>query len=82
MVSWVSVVTLGAALAGMAVGVHAQSIYSCTDAKGRRITSDRPIAECLDREQRELSNTGTVKRIVKPVMTAEEARQQEERVLI
>ena len=26
-------------------------IYSCIDAKGRRLTSDRPIMECLDREQ-------------------------------
>lgn len=52
-------------------------IYTCVDAKGRRLTSDRPIADCTDREQKELSNTGTVKRIVKPVPTAEEAARME-----
>ena len=49
-------------------------IYSCTDAKGRKLTSDRPIAECTDRDQKELNTSGTVKRIVKPVMTADEQR--------
>jgi hypothetical protein len=49
-------------------------IYTCTDAKGRKLTSDRPIAECADREQKELNSSGTVKRTVKPVMTAEEQR--------
>jgi len=47
-------------------------IYTCIDSKGRRLTSDRPIPECLDREQRELSSTGTVKRVVPPSYTAEE----------
>lgn len=48
------------------------SIYACTDAQGRRITSDRPIPACLDREQRELSPSGTVRRVVPPTPTAEE----------
>jgi len=50
-------------------------IYSCTDASGRRLTSDRPIAECLSKEQRELNPSGTTKRVVKPVLTADEQRQ-------
>ncbi len=49
-------------------------IYTCVDAKGRKLTSDRPIAECIDRDQKELNNNATVKRTVKPVMTAEEQR--------
>ncbi len=49
-------------------------IYTCIDAKGRKLTSDRPIPECADREQKELNNSGTVKRTVKPAMTAEEQR--------
>jgi len=66
---------------------HAQeqrkSIYSCTDANGKRLTSDRPIAECSAREQRELNADGSVKRIVPPTLTgdeqtAAEARQREE----
>ena len=67
------------ALACAASGVAAQGIYTCLDAKGRRLTSDRPIAECNDREQKELTSTGTVKRTVKPVMTAEEAAREEVR---
>ena len=64
-----------------ACGVAAQAgIYTCVDAKGRRLTSDRPIAECNDREQKELTATGTVKRTVKPVMTAEEAAREEARL--
>lgn len=47
-------------------------IYSCTDSKGRRITSDRPIVDCLDREQRELNNSGVVKRVLPPSYTADE----------
>lgn len=48
------------------------SIYTCVDANGRRITSDRPIAACLDREQRELSPSGTVRRVIQPEPTAAE----------
>lgn len=47
-------------------------IYTCIDAQGRRITSDRPIQACLDREQRELGNMGVVRRVVPPSYTAEE----------
>jgi Domain of unknown function (DUF4124) len=60
-------------LAGTAVAQNnAGGIYSCTDSKGRRLTSDRPIPECLDREQRELGSSGVVKRVVPPSYTAEE----------
>ncbi|MDP1270894.1 DUF4124 domain-containing protein, partial [Klebsiella pneumoniae] len=47
-------------------------IYTCVDASGRRITSDRPITQCLDREQHELTGSGTVKRVIPPSYTAEE----------
>ena len=50
----------------------AQGIYTCVDGKGRKITSDRPIAECMDRVQKEISPTGTVKRVLAPPPTAQE----------
>lgn len=50
-------------------------IYTCTDAQGRRITSDRPIPACLDREQRELGKMGIVRRVVPPSYTADERAQ-------
>ena len=50
----------------------APEIYTCVDAKGRNLTSDRPIAECLDREQKMLNPSGTVKAKVGPNLTAQE----------
>ncbi len=47
-------------------------IYSCIDGKGRRITADRPIAECMDRTQKQLSGSGVVKREIAPVLTTDE----------
>lgn len=47
-------------------------IYTCTDARGRKLTSDRPIAECNDREQKVLNPSGTVKSRVGPTLTAQE----------
>lgn len=47
-------------------------IYTCVDAKGRRITSDRPIRECLDREQAELNKDGSTRRKLPPSLTADE----------
>jgi hypothetical protein len=55
----------------------AQGIYTCTDAKGRKITADRPIPECTDRVQRELSSSGTVRREIGPSLTAQELAAQE-----
>jgi hypothetical protein len=64
---------LAFALAGTALAQPAgPSIFTCIDSKGRRITSDRPIMECLDREQRELSRTGVTKRVLPPSYTADE----------
>ena len=58
---------------------NAAGIYSCTDAKGRTITSDRPIPDCLDREQRELNPSGTTRRLVEPSYTAREQAEREDR---
>ena len=48
------------------------AIYSCVDAKGTRLTSDRPIPECNDRVQNEHNKSGTVKRQIAPQLTAQE----------
>lgn len=68
-----------ACVAGFCGLAAAQSIYTCVDAKGRTITADRPIAECIDRTQRELSRSGLVKRQVGPSLTAYEVAAQEEK---
>ncbi|MBB1604687.1 DUF4124 domain-containing protein [Variovorax sp. UMC13] len=54
------------------------SIYSCTDARGRTLTADRPIPDCSDREQRALSPSGA-RRIVEPSYTAQEQAERDER---
>ncbi len=62
-------------LMGMEAGLAQDNkggIFSCVDSRGRRLTSDRPIPECLDREQQELNSSGIVRRIVPPSYTAEE----------
>ena len=64
-------------LAGYSASASAQSIYTCVDANGRKITADRPIAECTDRTQRELNKTGTLRREIGPSLTAQEAAAQD-----
>ena len=65
-------VTLLALLGWGQVWAQQGTIYTCVDAQGRRITADRPIAACIDRPQRELSNSGATLRVVPPTPTATE----------
>ena len=65
--------------AAMTGNAMAQAIYTCTDAKGRKLTSDRPIAECVDRAQQEMSPQGTVKRVLGPTLTAQERAVQDDK---
>ena len=55
----------------------AGGIYTCVDRNGRRLTADRPIPECLDREQRELSPSGITRRQIGPSLTEHERAAQE-----
>ncbi len=57
----------------------AGGIYACVDARGRNLTSDRPIPECLDREQRELNPSGSTRRRIEPSYTAHELAEREQR---
>ena len=47
-------------------------IYSCVDSHGQRLTSDRPIPQCLDREQRLLNKDGSQKAVLPPRLTPAE----------
>ncbi len=55
------------------------AIYTCIDGAGKRLTSDRLIHECLDREQRVLNKDGSVRTVIQPRMSAEERAQAEAR---
>jgi hypothetical protein len=85
--AWVSMPALHAVLCGSAVALGGLAsawaaggvIYSCVDANGKRLTSDRPIPECTAREQRVLNPDGSVKKIVPPTLTHDERTEQEAR---
>jgi hypothetical protein len=66
----------GLLAAGAAAPAAAQGIYTCVDAKGRRLTADRPILDCIDREQHEIGSSGR-RRSIGPSLTAEERAAQE-----
>lgn len=64
----------------------APGIYTCIDGRGKRLTSDRPIPECLDREQRVLNKDGSQRKVLSPRQTpqeraaADEARRQRDQM--
>lgn len=70
------------ALAAAPAHVQAQApggIYTCVDANGRKLTSDRPIPACIDREQKILNPSGTVRGSMAPTLTPQELAAQEEK---
>jgi len=67
---------VGAGLPGWS---QSRPIYTCVDASGKKLTSDRPIAECNAREQRVLNSDGSVKQVVPPPPTADERSDMEAR---
>ena len=78
--TFITRLSVGCSFAMLLYGqVVAHGIYTCVDAKGRKITSDRPIAECMDRVQKEITPTGTVKRLLMPRPTAQEQAMLEEK---
>jgi hypothetical protein len=60
-------------------GAASGAIYSCVDDRGRRLTADRPIAECSAKEQRVLNRDGSLKNVHPPTLTAEERAEVEAR---
>jgi hypothetical protein len=78
------------ALASAQAPAQGQGIYTCVDKYGRRLTADRPIIECLDREQRELSPSGVTRRQIGPslsdseraLLEAQQRKDSEERVRV
>jgi hypothetical protein len=71
-ICWARVWGVAVLCSSLLGAASAQGIFTCTDSRGKKITSDRPIPECLDREQKELNASGTVKRSLGPNLTAQE----------
>ena len=76
-----------AVLVGIGVSASARAqtaappalIYTCTNAAGKKLTSDRPIPECNDREQRVLNGDGSVRQVLGRTLTADERAEVEAR---
>lgn len=74
---------LGVMMLGLAGDLWAQGaapiggIYTCTDANGRKLRSDRPIPACADREQRVLNPSGTERTRIGPTLTLQEQAEQD-----
>ena len=83
MAQWVrwSVVVMAASLCASAFAQTAASgsgeVYTCIDKNGKKITSDRLIPECSDREQRVLDATGAERRRIGPSLTEHERSAQD-----
>lgn len=73
---------VGAQFVGVAAAQTPPSgggIYTCVDAKGRRLTADRPIPECAHKDQQLLNRDGSVRAVIPATMTAEERAETEVR---
>jgi len=77
---------VGGALGGLLAEAAAQAaprlaggIYTCLDDKGRRLTADRPIAECSGKEQQVLNRDGSLRAVIPPTLTAEERAEKDAR---
>lgn len=53
------------------------AIFTCTDANGKKLTSDRLIPACTTREQRVLNPDGSLHHVVPPTLTADERVEKE-----
>ena len=71
-------VTAVAPVRAQAPGANA-AIYTCVDASGKKLTSDRPIPECSLRTQRVLNPDGSTRRMLEPAQTADERAEAEAR---
>lgn len=66
-------------LVGQAAAQATHGIYTCIDDKGRRLTADRPIAECSAKEQQVLNRDGSLRAVIPPTLTSEERAEKEAR---
>lgn len=69
---WVALAMLGCDVALAQPTAGTGEVYTCIDRNGRRLTADRPIPECSDREQRVLDSTGAERRRLGPTLTEHE----------
>ena len=70
---FVIVLALGLASAGSWAQTSTKGrVYTCKDANGKVLTSDRPLPECQGREQRILGKDGTTVQVIEAPLTDEQ----------
>ena len=67
-----ALVSIGAAPASAQEAQRSGALIFSCEVNGKKTTSDRPIHECRDREQRVLNPDGSLNRILAPTLTMEE----------
>ncbi len=78
--SWRAIACVGSLLGWvLACAAPPPMIYSCVDANGKKLTSDRPIDECRNRQQDIRGPSGAVTGTVPPTPTADELAAEEAR---
>lgn len=71
-IGWAVLAALGSCAALAQPSATTGEVYTCIDKNGKRLTADRPIPECSDREQRVLDATGAERRRIGPTLTEHE----------
>jgi hypothetical protein len=68
---------IAAASSGAAAADGARTyIYQC-ELNGKKVTSDRPIPECINKDQRQLNPDGSLRSIITPTLTDDERAEKE-----
>jgi hypothetical protein len=75
---WAALATAATQALAQAKPAAKGAIFTCVNASGRTLTADRPIAECLDREQRVLNGDGSLRTTLPPSLTSDERAALEE----
>jgi hypothetical protein len=70
--------SLAAGLIVLCGSAHAQFMYICTSANGKRISSDRPPPECADRTIHVLRSDGTPYKDIEPPPTEQQRKERDE----
>lgn len=67
---------LAAACSFAALAADKTYIFQC-EVNGKKVTSDRPISECANKDQRQLNTDGSLYRVITPTLTDDERAEKE-----
>jgi hypothetical protein len=67
---------LAAACSVAALAAEKTYIFQC-EVNGKKVTSDRPIPECANKDQRQLNTDGSLYRVIAPTLTDDERAEKE-----